>query len=76
MVFAVFFIAWLVLLVLFISTGGEPEANPLTAALGWLCIAVVFGCAVYAMSTGSLRGGVAMIGSLAVLAVRKQLDGQ
>lgn len=76
MPFLAFVIAWLGLLVIFISTGGKPEANSLATTLWWLCMIVVVVCGLYTMFTVSFWGGVAMIGSLHFFAVKKRKDGQ
>ena len=71
MSFIIFVIAWLVLLVLFISTGGEPEKDSPAMILSWLCIGVIFLVALYPMFTISFRAGLGMIRSLAAFQVVK-----
>jgi len=71
MAFIVFVIAWLIILVIFTSTGGEPEPGSLAQFLGWLCIGVVVLAALYTMFTTSFMGGVGMIGSLVFFSVNK-----
>ena len=70
MSFIVFVIAWLILLILFISTGGEPEKDSPAMALAWLCICVIFLAALYTMFTISFRAGLAMIGTLSFFMVK------
>lgn len=70
MSFIVFVIAWLTLLVIFISTKGKAEENP----LAWLCLGVIFLAALYTMVTTSFMAGVAMIGTLSFFTVKAKAD--
>jgi hypothetical protein len=56
---------------LHLAAGGDFEDESPAKHLGWLCVGVVFLCAIYAMVTVRLMAGVAMIGSLAFFAARK-----
>ena len=70
MSFIVFVIAWLTLLVIFISTKGKAEENP----LAWLCLGVIFLAALYTMFAISFRAGLAMIGTLSFFMVKTKRD--
>ena len=74
MAFIVFVIAWLLLLVVHLTTAGEPEENSPAQYLAWLGIVVVFVFAIYTMITASFMAGIGMIGSLALFQVRKDAE--
>lgn len=70
MSFIIFVIAWLTLLVIFISTKGKAEENP----LAWLCLGVILLAALYTMVTTSFMAGVGMIGTLSFFMVKAKRD--
>ena len=74
MAFIIFIIAWLSLLVIHLTTPGEPEENSPAQYVAWLAIGVVFVCAIYAMVTVNFLAGIGMIGSLALFQVRKDAE--
>lgn len=71
MAFIVFVIAWLILVVIFISTRGESETSSLARFLAWLCLGVVVLTALDTMFTASFWASVGMIGSPHLFAGKK-----
>jgi hypothetical protein len=72
MPFIIFIIAWLILLVLFLSSGGEPEKDSPAMVLGWLCIGLIVLVALYTMFEVSFRAGLGMIGTLYFFTVKNK----
>ena len=70
MSFIIFVIAWLTLLVIFLSTKGKAEENP----LAWVCLGAIFVVALYTMFAVSFRAGLAMIGTLGFFMVKAKAD--
>lgn len=65
MVFIIFIIAWLILLMIFTTSRGKIEDNPLS----WLLIGVIVLCAVYSIFAVSILAGLSMFGSLSAFEV-------
>ncbi|MFL7794716.1 MAG: hypothetical protein AB8I69_21410 [Anaerolineae bacterium] len=74
MAFVIYAIAWFAILMIHLAAGGDFKDDSPLKYLGWLCIGVVFLCAIYTMVAASFMAGVGMIGSLAFFAVRKNKE--